>query len=634
MIIDISKYPIINAFYGCNSDKINVMNILSKYFNGEEICINNELFKKDPCYGKKKKLYITLKNNTKYEINEKSVIKITENKIKMVNNNLEKRVFHKNTQKSVKQNISNETNKNNILRSNFNNYILSTNVRDENNILEFLLYHLMIGFDKILVIDHLSKDKVINKIQVLPDKYKEKIDIIRFDKEGSYKLYFLNEIVIPYMKKNCSKYFIHLDGDEYINLNNNYKNISSLLEDFKNPDILNLNWLLFGSNNKEFNDNKYKCLIPTYTKCDKNITNHFKILIKVSILDDNTFFINPHQIYNTNKKLVYTNICNTKFNFSIRENCYNLFSESLPNLSFKNAKAYLNHYTVQSKEDYNLRKINRNRDDIQENRKLNKNIFNLYNDVVNINLLNYYTEIKKIFTNEKVGFVILRYVVNRETNNMWINCYNSIRKFYNNKIMIIDDHSKKEYISNKKLVNCFVINSEFKGRGELLPYYYYLKYKFCDRIVVLHDSMCIKKKINFENINNFNNFTRIFSFSNNCYNIDIKYFKNFCDTISNGESVYQYHLDNKKKLLGCFGVCYVIEYNFLKQVDNKYNIKNLIKVINTRDKRKTLERFFSCLFEMEYNTSKLPHLIGSIFETLKKQKLNEEVLIEKLFYGR
>ena len=26
-------------------------------------------------------------------------------------------------------------------------YILSTNVRDENNILEFLLYHIMIGFD-------------------------------------------------------------------------------------------------------------------------------------------------------------------------------------------------------------------------------------------------------------------------------------------------------------------------------------------------------------------------------------------------------------------------------------------------------------------------------------------------------
>lgn len=630
MIINIKKFPIINAFYGDKLSRINVMNIILKNID-KKICLNNELFKKDPCPGKLKKLFITLKNNSKYEFDENSILLISKIEIKV----LDKVISNKKNQQKNIVSIKNKDTKKSIQEINKNNnFILSTNVRDENNILEFLLYHLMIGFDKILVIDHLSKDKVINKIQVLPDKYKERIDVVRFDKEGSYKLHFLNEIVIPYVKKNCSKYFIHLDGDEYINLNNNYKNISSLLEDFKNPDILNLNWLLFGSNNKESNDNKYKCLIPTYTNCDINLCNHFKILIKVSILDDNTFFINPHQIYNPNKKLVYTNICNTKFNFTIKKKFYNLFTESDPEISFKNAKAYINHYTVQSKEDYNLRKVNRNRDDINTNRKLDENIFNLYNDVVNTNLLNYYTEIKKILSIEKVGFIILRYVVDKTTNKMWINCYNSIRKFYNNKIMIIDDHSKKEYISNKKLVNCFVINSEFKGRGELLPYYYYLKYKFCERIVVLHDSMSINKKIDFENINNFNNFTRLFSFSNNCYNIDIKYFKNFCDTISNGDYVYQYHLDNKKKLLGCFGVCYVIEYNFLKHIDNKYNIKCLVKVINTRDKRKTLERFFSCLFEIEQNSSKLPHLIGSIFETLKKQKLNEEVLIYKNFYGR
>ena len=62
------------------------------------------------------------------------------------------------------------------------------------------------------------------------------------------------------MKKNCSKYFIHLDGDEYINLNDNYY-IKNLLNDFNNPNILCLNWVLFGSNNKIKNNNKYNCLI-------------------------------------------------------------------------------------------------------------------------------------------------------------------------------------------------------------------------------------------------------------------------------------------------------------------------------------------------------------------------------------
>jgi hypothetical protein len=436
------------------------------------------------------------------------------------------------------------------------------------------------------------------------------------------------------MKINCKKYFIHLDGDEYINLNNNYSNIDKLLNDFNYPDIMNLNWLLFGSNNKDYNDNVHKCLIPIYTKCDKNISNHFKCLINVKILDNNTYFINPHQILNTNKTLKYTNIDNKVFDFKNKKLFYNLFTESMPTSDYKNIKAYINHYTIQSKEDYNFRKINRNRDDISTNRNYDESIFEKHNDIINNNLINYYNRIEKILCNDDIGFVILRYVVNRETNRMWINCYNSIRKFYKNKIMIIDDHSKEEFITDMKLENCFVINSEYKGRGELLPYYYFLKYKFCDRLVVLHDSMVMRNKIDFKNIRNFKNFTRIFSFSNNCYNIDIKYFKEFCDTINSGDIVYKYHLDNKKKLIGCFGVCYVIEYDFLKHIDDKYNIKNLINVINSRDKRKTLERFFSCLFEMEYNTSKLPHLIGCIFKTLKKQKLNEEVLIEKLFYGR
>ena len=590
MIINIKNNKLINAFYGTQDKKINVINIILKNLD-TKIRVNNKTFKQDPCKGKVKKLFLTLKNNSKFEFNENSLIIISENEIQLLKNTADIKNQQKNKTNPKTENKQIQANESNTIINKFN-YILSTNVRDENNILEFLLYHIIIGFDRILVIDHLSKSQVSNKIKILPDEYREKIDVIRFKHEGSYKLHFLNDIVIPYMKKNCNKYFIHLDGDEYINLNNKHKNINSLMQSLKFPDILNLNWLLFGSNNKEHNDNINKCLIPTYTKSENNLNNHFKSMINVSLLDDNTYFINPHHIFNEEKKLVYTNVCNKKFNFNIREKCYNLFIESLPLISIKDAPAYINHYTVQSKEDYNLRKIKRNRDDIGENRELDENIFNLYNDVVNNNLQKYYENIENILTLDKVGFIILRYVIDKITNKMWIKCYDSIRKFYNNKIMIIDDHSKKEYISNKKLSNCFIINSEFKGAGELLPYYYFLKYKFCERIVVLHDSMSMMKKIDFENINKFNNFTRIFSFSNKCYNIDINYFNKFCSTIKNGDIVYKYHLDNKKKLLGCFGVCYVIDYKFLKYIDDKYDIKKLVTVINTREKERHWKDFF------------------------------------------
>ena len=41
-------------------------------------------------------------------------------------------------------------------------------------------------------------------------------------------------------------------------------------------------------------------------------------------------------------------------------------------------------------------------------------------------------------------------------------------------------------------------DSEFKKRGELLPYYYYLKYKWFDCAVIIHDSCFINKKLNIE----------------------------------------------------------------------------------------------------------------------------------------
>jgi hypothetical protein len=95
-----------------------------------------------------------------------------------------------------------------------NNYILSTNVRDENNILEWIIYHLLLGFDKIVIIDHKSIIPIIKIIQ--PYEWKKKIYVIRREDNGPVKMKFLNEIIVPYMITNCNKYFIHLDADEYI----------------------------------------------------------------------------------------------------------------------------------------------------------------------------------------------------------------------------------------------------------------------------------------------------------------------------------------------------------------------------------------------------------------------------------
>lgn len=627
MIIDLNKTEIINVFYG----KLNKLKQFKSLLNN-----NFEINKNTMNENYIDKLYINLKNKNRYQISYGSKISYRNNKIYVSINNIISKDPKIEEEVNMIENsipkISKIKKVNNFVKK--YNYILSTNVRDENNIIEFIIYHLMIGFDHIYIIDHLSKRCVIDIIKVLPHDMKNKVTIFRFNKEGSYKLYFLNKVIIPFMKMHCNKYFIHLDGDEYINLNNNFKNINDFVNHLENPEIILLNWVLYGSNNKEYNDNKYNCLIPTFEYCEGKLNNHFKILIKSNILGDDINFINPHQIFSNIKNLVYTNILNKKYVFNNKLKFNKLFSDTFPNINLKSSLAFLNHYTVQSKKDYIFRKVNRSRDDKNENRILDNNIFKCYNNLKYNNLSNYYKKIVKILDVDDIGFIILRNVINDKTNKYWIECYDSIRHFYDNKIYIIDDNSDKKYLTNHKTINCYIINSEYKKRGEILPYFYYLSNKFCRRLIVLHDSMFIKKKLNFKNINGYQNFTRIFSFSNKCYNIDIKYFKLFCDNIKNGDKVFNYHNNNIHKLIGCFGVCYIIDYDFLKRIDDKYDIKNLIKVIDSRDKRKTLERFFSCLFEMEYNSEKCPDYLGSIFKTLTLINKKNPVSIYKVFSGR
>jgi len=96
------------------------------------------------------------------------------------------------------------------------------------------------------------------------------------------------------------------------------------------------------------------------------------------------------------------------------------------------------------------------------------------------------------------GFIILRYVNSEETNKYWIESYVCIRSLYpDSMIIIIDDNSNYIFITKIPLKNTRIIESEFKGAGELLPYIYFLKYRYFDTAVIIHDSVFIKKYIDF-----------------------------------------------------------------------------------------------------------------------------------------
>jgi hypothetical protein len=52
----------------------------------------------------------------------------------------------------------------------------------------------------------------------------------------------------------------------------------------------------------------------------------------------------------------------------------------------------------------------------------------------------------------ELGFIVLRHVNDETTNQYWIHCYNCIRKYYpENMILIIDDNSNYDFVSNNEL---------------------------------------------------------------------------------------------------------------------------------------------------------------------------------------
>jgi hypothetical protein len=226
------------------------------------------------------------------------------------------------------------------------------------------------------------------------------------------------------------------------------------------------------------------------------------------------------------------------------------------------------------------------------------------------------------------GFVLTRHVNTPETNKYWNTSVQCIQKLYpSTKIIIIDDNSNYDLIKpDYEYNNVTIIQSEFIGRGELLPYYYYLQNKWFENAVIIHDSVFFHKRINFEKLTifqvlplwhfkpdneNTSNLLRIASSLQN--NTNIRYMMTRgTDMIST--------LSFKDEWYGCFGVQTFINHNFLLNIERKYKITNMIHFVKNRPDRCCLERILGCLFYIESTNkkSKIKSLFGNILNVSKK----------------
>lgn len=160
--------------------------------------------------------------------------------------------------------------------------LLSANIRDEDNLMEWIDYHLCLGFDGILIWDDQSNPSV--------ERYNDpKVHIIR---SSASKLTFMLESV-NWAKRHGFDFLIHLDGDEYLYLpENDVSLFTSKIP--SNVITIYFPWLLFGSNGLEKN-NTHSC-VYAFTRCALKTNAIIKPFVRVSSVKE---VKNPHVfVYN------------------------------------------------------------------------------------------------------------------------------------------------------------------------------------------------------------------------------------------------------------------------------------------------------------------------------------------------
>jgi hypothetical protein len=207
----------------------------------------------------------------------------------------------------------------------------------------------------------------------------------------------------------------------------------------------------------------------------------------------------------------------------------------------------------------------------------------------------YYME--KIST---IGFIILRYVCNPSTDLYWKECYDSIRNLYPTEpILIVDDNSSTEYLTEKQLENATIVSSEFPKRGELLLYLYYLKYPIADVVLMLHDSMFITKRIDFSTTTTYSPL----------WDFDHRW-----DQPTDEMRMIQLYNDPvltrfygvKQLWNGCFGGMTIIRHDFLTYVNTQYDLSKLCNLVVNRYNRQSFERVIGCILQLsQYKKHKL-----------------------------
>lgn len=255
--------------------------------------------------------------------------------------------------------------------------MLFTNARDEPNIAEWIAHHLLLGFDKIVVFDHMSTEPIQSKLNTTFDN---KLLILRKNGSGNIKEKFGKEALQIAVNSKAS-WMLYLDADEFLQLNN-FSNVKQFLERFRFADAIGINWLMFGSSNHKTQPKGL--LTENFIMSDKLLNQHVKSFVRPECVI-HTGYLNPH----------FYNISNSKRYFAATGNRMMRGPFNNIRMLFTRTSAYIAHYYIQSEEEYVRRKC-RKMDDGSPARQKKIN-FKQHNEVLNNQLQYKYSQRTKDF---------------------------------------------------------------------------------------------------------------------------------------------------------------------------------------------------------------------------------------------
>jgi hypothetical protein len=204
--------------------------------------------------------------------------------------------------------------------------------------------------------------------------------------------------------------------------------------------------------------------------------------------------------------------------------------------------------------------------------------------------------IELTYKDKSYVFIILRHLRSTRDNDLWISSYNSIRKFYTNKIVIIDDNSQINTVDGK-LINTEIIRSEFNGAGEILPYYYFLKHKWADKMIFLHDSMFINRPFRDTELEGDIKFH--WYFNGEGIN-DFRKISNYVSLLTHNAEIHAYITDTSAKWNGCFGAASICDKSLVEYLEIQYKLfSTLVLSIRTRKDRESFERVLGIVLYYE-----------------------------------